>query len=148
MTLPDLAVSSAPAPQDVLPPAASLSADQGDFRRQILDEARLTFDASTASGTVRTYEAIFRDILPKVALKLGSSVLPMAAESQFPSLFGAVLILGPKSPSTVSGLPGVRWNYVKLVEASVGALARRARRASGFRRRVVTANGGLLVGRQ
>ena len=38
MTLPDLAAFSAPAPQDVLPPATALSADQEDFRRQILDE--------------------------------------------------------------------------------------------------------------
>ena len=43
----------------------------------------------------------------------------MAAEAQFLSFFGAVLILGPKSPSPASALLGVRWNYVKLVKAAV-----------------------------
>ena len=118
MTLPDLAASSAPAPQDVLPPASALSADQEDFRRQILDEVRLTFEACAASGAVRTYEAILRGIAPKATLKLGPPVLPMATEAQFLSFFGAALLLGPKSPFPVSGVPGVRWNYVKLVKAA------------------------------
>ena len=43
----------------------------------------------------------------------------MSAEAQFLPLFGAVPIVGPKSPPPVSGLPGVRWNYVKLVKAAV-----------------------------
>ena len=42
----------------------------------------------------------------------------MAAEAQFLSFFGAVHILGPKSPSPASALPGVRWNYAKLVKAT------------------------------
>ena len=83
--------------------------------RRTFDEARLAFEVSTAFGTVRTYEAILRGFAPKAALTLGSPVLPISAEAQFLSFFGAVLILGPKSPSPVSGLPGVRWNYVKLV---------------------------------
>ena len=118
MTLPDLAAPSAPAPQDVLPPATALSADQADFRRQILDEVRLANEARAASGTVRTYEAILRGIIPKVAPKPGSSVLPISTEAQFLSLLGAALLLGPKSPSPVSGLPGPRWNYVKLLKAA------------------------------
>ena len=40
----------------------------------------------------------------------------MAAEAQFLSFLGAVLILGPKSPSPATGLPGVRRDYVKLVK--------------------------------
>ena len=42
LTLLDLAASSAPAPQGVLPPATASSTDQEDFRRQILVEVRLT----------------------------------------------------------------------------------------------------------
>ena len=118
ITLPYLAASSAPSAQDVLPPATSLSAEREDFRRQTLGEVRPTFDASTASGAVRTCEAILRGIAPKVAPNLGSPVLPMSTEAQFLSFFGAVLILGPNSPSPVSGLPGVRWKYVKLVKAA------------------------------
>ena len=119
IVVPDLTVSSAPSPADVLPPATALSGDQEDFRRQIRDEVRLTFEGGAASGTVRTYEAILRGIAPKATLRLGSSVLPMATEAQFLSFFGAVSILGPKSPSPVSGLPSVRWSYVKLVKAAI-----------------------------
>ena len=43
----------------------------------------------------------------------------MAAEAQFLSFFGAVLLLGPKSLSPASALHGVRWIYVKLVKAAV-----------------------------
>ena len=42
----------------------------------------------------------------------------MATEAQFLSFFGAVHILGPKSPPPASALPGVRWNYAKLVKAA------------------------------
>ena len=52
-------------------------------------------------------------------LKLDSSVLPVSTEAQFLSFFGVALILGPKSPSPVSSLPGVRRSYVKLVRAAV-----------------------------
>ena len=45
-------------------------------------------------------------------------MLPMSAEAQFLPFFGAVLILGPKSPSPATGLPGVRWKYVKLGKAA------------------------------
>ena len=76
---------------------------------------------------MRTFEAILRGIAPKATLKLGSSVLPMTTEAQFLFSFGAVLILGPESPSPASGLPGVRWNYVKTGQGCRGALARGAR---------------------
>ena len=45
-------------------------------------------------------------------------MLPMSAEAQCLSFLGAVLILGPKAPSPVSGLRGVRRNYVKLVKGA------------------------------
>ena len=118
ISIPDLAASSAPSAPDVLSLATSLSAGQEDFRRQTVDEVRLAFEASAASGAVRTYEAILRGLAPKAALKLGSPVLLTSAEAQFLSFFGAVLILGPESPSPVSGLPVVRRNYVKLVKAA------------------------------
>ena len=105
--IPDLAASSAPSALGVLPPAASLTAEQEDFRRQSFDEVRMAFEAGEALGTVRAYEANFRGIAPEAALKLGSPVLPMVSRAQFLPVFGAVLILGPKSPPPVSGLPGV-----------------------------------------
>ena len=78
ISLLDLAASLVPSALDFLPPAATLTAEQEDFRRQTLDEVRLAFEVSAASGAVRTYEAILRGIAPKAALKLGSSVLPMS----------------------------------------------------------------------
>ena len=116
---PDLAASSAPLVRDALPPASASSSEQEAFRRQTFDEARSTFEVSAATGTGRTYGAILRGIAPNVTLKLGSQMLPMSAEAQFLSFFGAVLLLGPTSPYPVSALPGVRWNYVKLVRAAV-----------------------------
>ena len=68
---------------------------------------------------MRAYEAILRGVAAKATLRFGSPVLPMAAEAQFLSFFGAALLLGPKSPSPASGPSGVRWNYVKLVKAAV-----------------------------
>ena len=115
--IPDLAVSSCPVAQDVLPPASAISPAQEVFRRELLDAVQSTFDVR--AGAVRTYEATLRAIAPKVTLKLGSQVLPMCAEAQFFAFFGAVLLLGPKSSSPASPQPGARWNYVKLVNAAV-----------------------------
>ena len=117
--LPDLSVSSAPLVRDVFPPALSASPEREAFRGNLLEVVRTTFGACSASGTVRTYEAILRGIVPKVALRLGSAVLPMRREAQFYSFFGSVLMLGPKSTSPVSLQRGARWNYVNLVEAAL-----------------------------
>ena len=116
---PDLSIASNTLVRDVLPPAASPSAEQETFRRDLLEVVRSTFSANAASSTVHTYEAVLRGIVPKVTAKLGSSVLPMRTEAQFLSFFGGVLMLGPKAPSQVTSQPGVRWNYVKLVRAAV-----------------------------
>ena len=43
----------------------------------------------------------------------------MSTEAQFFAFSGAVLLLGPKSPPPVSPQPGVRRNFVNLVEAAV-----------------------------
>ena len=43
----------------------------------------------------------------------------MITDAQFFAFFGAVLLLGPKSPPPVSPQPGVRRNYVTLVKAAV-----------------------------
>ena len=67
---------------------------------------------------MRTFGAFLRGIIPKATLKLGPPVLPMATEAQFLSVFGAVSLLGPKSPLPASCLPGVRRNYEKLVKAA------------------------------
>ena len=81
--LPELSASPAPLVRDVLPPAARASPEQDAFRGNLLEVARPAFSASSASSTVRTYEAILRGIVPKVTLKLGSAVLPMRTEAQF-----------------------------------------------------------------
>ena len=116
---PDLSVSSGTLVRDVLPPAPSPSPEQEGFRRDLLEVARSTLGANAASGTVRTYEAILRGIVPKVTMKLGAAVLPMRPEAQFYSFFGGALMLGPKTTSPVTAQPGARWNYVKLVKAAV-----------------------------
>ena len=103
----------------MLPPLSVASPEQEAFRRELFDAAQLTFEISAATGTVRTYEATLRAIVPKVTLKLASQALPLCAEAQFVAFFGAVLLLGPKSSSPASSRPGVRWNYVKLVKAAV-----------------------------
>ena len=54
ISLLELAASSVPSALDVLPPATLLTAEQEVFRRQTLDEARLAFEVSAASGAVRT----------------------------------------------------------------------------------------------
>ena len=117
--LPDLSVASGTLVRDVLPPAHGLSPEQETFRQDLLEVVRSTFGSSASSGTVHTYEAVLRGIVPKVTLKLGSAVLPMRTEAQFYSFFGGVLLLGPKTASPVTSHPGVRWNYIKLVKAAV-----------------------------
>ena len=116
---PDLSASSTPLVRDVLPPAASASPEQEVFRRDLHEKVRSTFGASSASGAIRTYEAILRGVVTKVMLKLGSVVLPMRAEAQFYSFFGTALMLGPNSASPLTSHRGVRWNYVKLVKAAL-----------------------------
>ena len=46
-------------------------------------------------------------------------MLPMESESVFYAFFRAVVILGPKSPSSVAGHSAVGRSYMKLVEAAV-----------------------------
>ena len=86
--LPDLSVASGTLVRDVLPPASNLSSEQEGFRRDLLEVVRSTFGANASSGTVHTYEAVLRGIVPKVTLKLGSAVLPMRTEAQFFAFFG------------------------------------------------------------
>ena len=62
--LPDLSVTSGTLVRDVLPPASSLSSEQEGFRRDLLEVARSTFGANASSGTVHTYEAVLRGIIP------------------------------------------------------------------------------------
>ena len=69
--VPDLSISSGTLVRDVLPPASAPSAEQEGFRRELLEVVRSTLGASSASGTVRTYEATLHGIVPKVTLKLG-----------------------------------------------------------------------------
>ena len=86
--LPDLSVASGTLVRDVLPPASTLSSEQEGFRRDLLEVVRSTFGASASSGTVHTYEAVLRGIVPRVTLKLGSAVLPMRSEAQLFAFFG------------------------------------------------------------
>ena len=58
-------------------------------------------------------------MVPKVSAALSSRILPMESEGVFRALFTAVLLLGPKSPSSVTGQPAARWSYVQLVQAAV-----------------------------
>ena len=89
---PDLSASAAPLAQVVLPPASALSSTQVAFRRDLFVTLQSAFEMSAANGTVRTYEATLRNIVPKVSAKWGPPVLPMATEAQLFAFFGAVLI--------------------------------------------------------
>ena len=81
--------------------------------------AESAFATSAAPGAVRTYEVTLRAIVPKFAAKSGSQMLPMSPEGAFCAFFSAVVLLGPKTASSVSAQPAVRWSYVKLVKAAV-----------------------------
>ena len=126
--LPDLSMSSAPLVRDVLPPAVSATSEQGALRGNLLEVVRSTFGASSASSTIRTYEAILRGIVPKVALKLGSAVLPMRTEAQFFSFFGAVPMIGPKSASPVTLQHGGKMELRQVGQGGARLLARSQRR--------------------
>ena len=52
--IPDLAASSAPSALEIIRPAASLTTEQEDFRRQTCYDVRLAFEVSAASGAVLT----------------------------------------------------------------------------------------------
>ena len=116
---PDLSVSAAPLGQDVLPPASVLPLAQETLRRDPFATVQPAFEISAACGAVRTYEATLRNIVPKVTLNLGSQVLSTVTEAQFSAVFGALLMLGPKSASPAPAEPRVRWNYVKLFKSAV-----------------------------
>ena len=116
---PDLFATSPPSRQEVLTPASSLSSDQEAFRRGLFTTLQSASTSSAATGAVRTCGATAHAIAPKVTVMLGSQVLPMVSAAQFVSFFCSAILLGPKSPPPVSAQPGVRWLYVKLVEAAV-----------------------------
>ena len=77
--------------------------------------------SSAAPGAVRTYEAILRSLAPRVVDILGAPARPMADEAAFIALFGAALLLGPKSHTLATGQPAVKWSYVKLAKAAVAS---------------------------
>ena len=54
-----------------------------------------------------------------VAAKLSSRVIPIESEGGFHSLFTAVVLVGPKCPSSLTGPPAVPWSLAKLVKAAV-----------------------------
>ena len=116
--LPDLTASPSPVARGELPPASVVSPAQEAFRRELFDAPQSAFEVSAAAGAVRMYEATLRAIVPEVALKLGSQVLPMCTEVQFFAFFGAVLLLCPKSSSPAPSQLVVLRNYVKLAKAA------------------------------
>ena len=66
------------------------------------------FAPSSAPGKVRTYEATLRTIAPKVAANLSPCALLMESEGAVYAISAAVLLLGPKSPSSVTAQLAVR----------------------------------------
>ena len=115
-----LPVSDAAAHASSLPPAIGPpSAEQERFCEEVYGALQLFFAPGAAPGTARTYEATIRGIAPKVTAKLSSCVLPMESEGAFYAFFTAALLQGPKSLSSATRQPAVRWSYVKLVKAAV-----------------------------
>ena len=92
---PDLSVTVPSSPEGVPAPESALSSDRESFRQQLFSALQSAFAASAASGTIRTYESTLRAIVPKVALKLGTQVLPMISDCQFCSFFGSAVLPGP-----------------------------------------------------
>ena len=115
----DSSVLGAAASVSFLPPALGApSAEQARFR----EEARSTLQSlsapSAAPGTVRTNEATLRAIAPKITARLSSRALPLESGGVPYAFFTAVLFLGPKSPSSVTGQPAVHRSYVSPVKAA------------------------------
>ena len=75
--------------------------------------------ASAPPGTVRTYDTVLRTIVPKVANKLGVSVLPMHREVLFFGFFVGALLVGRRCTSPVTPQLTARWSNVKVVRVSV-----------------------------
>ena len=104
------------APTSLLPPGMGPLSTEWERPRQ---EVRITlqslFASSAASGTVRTYEAALRAIAPNVTADLRLRALPMGSKGVFIVFFIAVVLLGPKSPSSLTLQPAVRWSFVKQV---------------------------------
>ena len=92
----------------MLAPAPGLSPKQELFCQQLFSPLQFAVAASAAPGAIRTYESTMRATVPGVTLKLGTGALPMISASQFYSFFGSLVLLGPESPSLLSGQPGVR----------------------------------------
>ena len=116
----DLSVFDISAPSSLFPPAfGTPAAEQERFRQEVHTTLQSLSGSSAAPGAVRTYGATFRAIASQVTAKLSLRVLRMDSEGVFYALFTAVVLLGPKSPSPLSGQPAVRWNYVKLVTEAV-----------------------------
>ena len=117
-SVPDLSVTAPPSAQEASAPASALPLEQELFWQQLFSSPQPAFPASAASGTIRTYESTLRIIVPKVTLKSGAQALPLISATQFYSSFGSAVLLGPKPPSLLSGQPGVRRSYAKLVKAA------------------------------
>ena len=117
-SVPDLSVTAPPSAREVLAPAPGLSPEQELFCQQLFSSLQFAVTASAASCAIRTYGSTMRATVPGVTLKLGTGALPMISASQFYSFFGSLVLLGPESPSLLSGQPGVRRSYAKLVKAA------------------------------
>ena len=80
---------------------------------------------------MHTYKATLRAVALKVTAKLpplclnslravalNSRALPMESGGAPYAFFAAAVLLGPMSPSSLSGQLAIRWSYVKLVKAA------------------------------
>ena len=117
ISLGDSSVSDISAPASCPPPVSGTpSAEHGRFRQEVRSSMQFMSPSSAAPGTVRTYEATLRAVFPELTAKLSSRALPLDAGSALYAFFAAVVLLGPKSPSAVTGQPALRWSYVRLVK--------------------------------
>ena len=109
VSLGDFPVSDVAVPASLLPPPpGSPLAERERFRKEARSTLQPLFAPSAVPGTVRTHETTLRAIAPKVTAKLSSCVLPMEPAGVFYAFFTAVLLLGPKSPPSVTGQPAAR----------------------------------------
>ena len=95
------------------------SAEHGRYRDEVHSALQSLLAYSAAPGTAGAYGATLRAIMPKGSAMLSSCALPMESEGVLYACFVAALLLGPKSPSAVTGQSAVRRSYVVLATAAV-----------------------------
>ena len=88
------------------------------LRPEVCDVMSSVRLASAPQGTVLTHETLLRDVVPRLAPRLGASVLTMTSEAYSRGIFVILFLVGPRRPSPAASQPAARWSLVKQVTAA------------------------------